>query len=156
MGRWRKDSGGGALGFGGAVEALARTLQKPNNMLIVTSLLRLPPLPSCPGNAAPTDPCLSPPSCPGSATTVPTTQWHTHRYRHPTPPPTPRQHRSTPAAHSPTQQRLCATTVLTTPRHPLYFRVHFPLPSFPGPAPRRWGDWCIGGGCGGRHVATAR
>ena len=58
----------------------------PNNMLIVTSLLSLTPLPSCPDNASPANPGPPPPLYPNSATTVPTMQQHTHSHRHLTPP----------------------------------------------------------------------
>ena len=69
-----------------------------NNVLIVTSLLSLMPMHFCPGNASPVD---------RQRPHAPTTQWHTHHLRHPSPPLLPHQHRSIPAA---------ATATLTTRR----------------------------------------
>ena len=113
------------------IRALPRA--PPNNMLIVTSFLSLPPSPSCPGNAAPANPRPPPPSCTNSAITAQITQLHTRRHRHPTPPPTSRQHLSTPAAPFLSQQCHCTTTALTTPWHVRHCRFHFPLPSFTAP-----------------------
>ena len=73
----------------------------PNNILIVTSLLSLTPLPSCPGNTAPTNPHPSLSSHPNNAATAPSMQQHTRCHCHPPLPPTPHRHLPNMAAHLP-------------------------------------------------------